>query len=179
MGPMLPSGELIDLRSRTIFDLGVGFLVSFRNFNTGIALSHLGKPDLTGQNKDSGRLKRRLLMHFDASFFEGESQLGVTPLAFMSLQDQFIYGAVGVELSYKIMSINILGHLSSGSGINSIQPGFSFETERLIISYNHLFSPGTGVYNIPVTQSNLISVRVRLINVNKSEYHKAIKTPKL
>lgn len=179
LGPVLPSGDLIDLRSRTIFDLGVGFLFSFRNFNAGIALSHLGKPDLIGQNKESGRLKRRMLLHFDASFFEGDSQLEVTPIAFLSLQDQFIYGAIGAELTYNIMSVNILGHLSSGAGIFSIQPGFSFETERLIISYNHLFSPGKGVYNIPVSQSNLISVQVRLNNVNKSEYHKAIKTPKL
>lgn len=179
LGPVLISEETIDIPNRLLFDMTVGFLLSFRNYNAGISLAHIARPDLSGQAIDDSRLKRRLLIHADASFNSGENRLEFTPLIYNNIQGYYLYGAAGLHLSYNSIGMVVLAHYSNSSGIYSLQPGLEFETGRVTFSYNYLFSPFDKREGIPVSQSNLISVNIRLGNVEKSGVLKAIKYPRL
>ncbi len=179
LGPVLPTQELIDLRSRIQFDVGVGFLLSYRNINAGISFRHLGKPDLTGMGDEDGRLKRRIALNADAEFKTGADDLNISPLLFANLQGQFVYGAAGAGVSYKSFSISLLSHLDSRDGLYALQSGLAFETGRIMLSYNYFFSVFNGRSVIPVTQSNMLTLSLSLNNVDNSGVMKAIKYPKL
>ncbi len=179
LGAILPTAELIDFKSRLLFDVGVGFLLSYRNFNSGISFSHLAKPDLSGRGEEDGRLKRKITIHGDAEFETGLKDLKISPLVFANLQGHFLYGAAGVCVSYKPMTISILTHIDLREGIYAIQPGLAFETGRMIISYNYFFDAFNRRTGIPVTQSNLLTLSLSLNNVDNSGVLKAINYPKL
>lgn len=179
LGPVLPSSEVIEIRNRLLFDMAVGFLFNYRNYNAGISLSHIARPNLTGQAGDDSRIKRRFMVHADASFNSGEDRLEVSPIIYNNVQGHFIYGATGFRLKYNSLGMLILVHYANGSGIYSLQPGFEIETGRVALAYNYLFSPFAGRESIPVYQSNIITVNIRLGNVEKSGVVKAIKLPRL
>ncbi len=179
LGPVLPTGEIIDLKSGILFDVGVGFLMNYRNFNSGISFNHLAKPDLVGRGEEDGRLKRRITIHADAEFETGYKDLKILPLLFVNFQGQFLYGAAGACLNYNPLTISMLTHIDSRDGLYAIQPGLAFETGRIIISYNYFFDAFKRDTQIPVTHSNLITLSLSLNNVDNSGVMKAINYPKL
>lgn len=179
LGPVLGTEELLDFKSRVLFDVGVGFLMSYRNYNAGISFNHLAKPDLVGHNKEDDRLKRRITIHGDAEFKTGLKDLSVSPLFFTNLQGQFLYGAAGACLNFKPLTISMMVHADLYEGVNALQPGFSFETGRIRIAYNYFFKAFGNESGIPITHSNLVSLSISLNNVDNSGVMKAIKYPKL
>lgn len=179
LGPILGTEEIIDFSSRILFDVSVGFLLSYKNFNSGVAFSHLGKPDLSGRNIEDGRLQRRITFHGDAIFETGINDLKVQSLFFANLQGQFLSGAFGGGLSFKPLTINIILHVDANDGIYAMQPGFAFETGRFTIGYNYFFNAFKTDTAIPRSHSNLLSLSISLNNVDKSGVMKAINFPKL
>jgi type IX secretion system PorP/SprF family membrane protein len=179
LGPVLETGEIIDFRPRILFDVSVGFLISYKNFNSGVAISHLGKPDLSGRNVEDGRLKRRLTFHADAIFETGLQGLKVQPLFFTNLQGQFLSGAAGGGVIFNPLTISVLFHIDSNDGIYAMQPGFAFETGRFTIGYNYFFNAFKVDTAIPRSHSNLLSISISLNNVDNSGVMKAINLPKL
>ena len=179
LGPVLPSSETLQLQPRLLFDVSVGFLVTYKNLNGGLSLTHLGRPDLTGLGRDDGRLPRRLTIHFNGEFDIKENELTAAPLAGFNYQDGTGWGMAGVEMSYKVLSVNMLMHAGGGSGLYSLQPGLSVDAGRIKFSYQYYFSPGAGNSAMPLTQSNLVTVSAGLNNVDKRGVLKAIKYPKL
>lgn len=179
LGPVLTTEDIIDLKSRLMFDIGVGFLFSYRSYNAGLSFNHISKPDLTGRNEEDGRLKRKMTIHADASFNTGLKDLKMTPLLFVNLQGGIVNGAAGTCVSYKPLTVSLLLHADFRQGINALQPGFTLKTGRFSFAYSYFFDAFANEAGIPSSHSNLISVSVSLNNVDNSSVMKAINYPNL
>ncbi len=178
-GNILPTAEISDPGSRMVVDLGVGFIASYKNYNAGISMSHIGRPDLIGRGKADDRLNTRFTLHADAGFFGGTDRPGISPMVILNYQGSILYGAIGTQVSYNSLAMLALAHVDRFSGLYSMQTGLSLQIGAVGISYSYLFSPSHNAINIPLTQSNLLSLSISLNNVDKSGVMKAIKYPKL
>ncbi len=167
------------MSSRTVVDIGVGFLFSYKKYNAGFSFSHVGKPDLVGNGKEFDRLKRRFSLHVDARFGSSDNSMAVSPLVFLNSQGNFIYGAFGSEFSYNALGILLLAHFDKESGFYSCQSGLSVQKGQICISFSYMFSPAFNLKQIPLTQSNVVSLSISFNNVDKTGLMKAINYPKL
>ncbi|MDX2413976.1 MAG: hypothetical protein QNK33_02180, partial [Bacteroidales bacterium] len=104
---------------------------------------------------------------------------GISPLVILNYQGSFLYGDIVTQISYNNLAMLALAHVDRSSGLYSMQTGLSLQIGAVGISYSYLFSPSHKAINIPLTQSNLLSLSISLSNVDKSGVMKAIKYPKL
>lgn len=178
-GPVLPSGENINSLSRTVFDAGIGFLFSYRNYHTGISVSHIFRPDLVGNALEESRAGRRITVHGGAEVYPGPEGLSLGPAFLFSMQGNSIISAIGTAVSYNNLSINLLPFFEPGGGLNFIQSGFNIKAGRMELGYNYNFNPLPDNSLQPFTRSNQVYIAIVLNNVEKRDLIKAIIFPKL
>ena len=86
-GNLFPSGETISDLNHTLFDIGVGFLLTVKNINGSIALNHFAEPNLSKTKIEGFRLKRKYSFQLSGTFTPGtEEKLIIQPLASVEFQ---------------------------------------------------------------------------------------------
>lgn len=179
LGPVLPSGQITEFRSRTIFDTGIGFLLIYRNYTGGISLNHIAAPDLTGSGIADSRLPRRISMHVSASYSFKDSEMCLEPLFAASYQGGVFVAEAGIIYGCNILNINVVAHTDSRQGLSAIQSGIFVEKGLLGIGYNHYFNPGVAGTFVTSSLSSQVTLWVGLYNVEKRGVIRTIKYPKL
>jgi type IX secretion system PorP/SprF family membrane protein len=179
LGPVLPSGETIDGRSRTLFDASVGFLVRWYDFTGGISISHIATPDLTGDARSFSRLPRRYSVNGSYNFSFQKNRYGLEPVFAASYQGSAGYVVGGMVGRYDAFSLNIATHFSLPEGLSAFQGGVAIGSGAVEIGYNHLFTAGKQGVATPVTLTSVIVLRLTLAGAQKSAGTRAINYPKL
>jgi len=179
MGAVLPSGEVITSVSRTVFDAGLGFLLSYHDYHAGMSVNHIFKPDITGSGLQESRLGRRLSIHAGAAFYPGNSGVSLTPGLMINVQNSNIISALGVSVGYNDLTINILPFFDPRSGLSFVQSGLHFTKGRIELGYNYNFIPLRTDRLQPFTLSNQVYIAVGLNNIEKRDVIKAINYPKM
>lgn len=178
LGPVLQSGEVIEDMSRTMFDTGIGFLIIYKAYNAGFSVNHIATPDLTGRDTESSSLARRFSTHATASF-ELKNGIKLDPLMAVNWQSDVVNGSAGIVAAYKVLSINLLTHFDSRSGINALQAGLFVEKGSITLGYNHYFNPFRNQNTTPFSLSAQVTVKVRLYSVEKRDMAGTINNPNL
>jgi len=179
LGAVLPSGEFITSVSRTVFDAGLGFLFSYRDYHAGISMNHVFRPDLSGSGLQESALGRRLSMHGGAIFNTGTPDLSLAPGFIINFQSGNIISAFGAGIGYKSLSFNILPFFDPRSGLSFVQTGIYFEQGKIELGYNFNFIPFRNDRLQPFTLSNQVYISIGIYNIEKRDVIKAINYPKM
>jgi type IX secretion system PorP/SprF family membrane protein len=179
LGAVLPSGEIINPVSRTVFDAGLGFMISYLDYHAGISVNHLFRPDLSGSGLQESGLDRRLSIHGGAVFYPGDSGFGFTPGLIINVQSGTIMSAIGTGINYKDLSVNILPFFELRGGLSFVQTGMILKKGKIELGYNYNFIPLRNDRLQPFTLSNQVYISVSLYNIEKRDVIKAINYPKM
>lgn len=179
LGPVLPSGESVSDRSRTLFDASVGFLITWYDFTGGLSVSHIATPDLTGDGKSYSRLPRRYSLHGSYKFLFERGKYELEPLFAISYQGSRGGLLTGIVAGYESFSVNLASHFSLPEGLSALQAGMSVTAGVVEIGYSHLFAAGNQHVMSPLTLSSVITLRITLTGAAKSVAMRAINYPKL
>jgi type IX secretion system PorP/SprF family membrane protein len=176
-GSVLPSGELLASEGRTVFDLGAGFVFYSGKFSGGLAVNHLAQPDLSLNDLEEGKLRRRLFMHMSGDFETGGSnKLSVLPLLIAEVQKGYFSGAAGAALSFNHLSFNSMLIADNGRNLD-LQTGFSVTAGFVSLFYNYRFNILSGAGLLPFSLQHHTGMALRLNNVDKRKIIKTIKFP--
>jgi len=178
-GVSIPSSELLASSGRTVFDIGAGFLFTSGKFSAGFSINHLAEPDLSATGYSNEKLKRKLLVHLSGDFIFSKTQnLRILPLAYFSLQNQFLIGGTGAAIESKYLTINAIILGDNGKSMN-FQTGFSINVDRISIYYNYRFNITSANKLLPFSLLHQTGLAFSLNNVEKRNLIKTINFPKL
>jgi type IX secretion system PorP/SprF family membrane protein len=178
-GSVLPSGETIAFRGRTVLDVGAGFLLIAGKFLGGISLSHLTKPDLSGSGNSAERLQRKLTINISTTFYSGKKkQIELIPVLFGEKQGYRMTAGAGASIGSKIIAFNSMMLINNAKDID-LQSGFSFKKGIMLIYYNYCFNIKSENSLLPASLLHQAGVAVILNNVDKRKIIKTINLPKL
>ncbi|MBS0012156.1 MAG: PorP/SprF family type IX secretion system membrane protein [Bacteroidales bacterium] len=179
LGPVLPGTEIIASQSRMVFDAGIGFLITYRDYHGGISVNHLFRPDISGRGPEEARLNRRYSLHAGSVFYPWANDWSLSPGIILNFQNNNATAATGLSLGYKDLSVNILPFFNPRTGLSFVQTGLHVETGRFELGYNYNFIPLGNDALQPFTLSNQVYIAISLNNVEKRDLIKAIKYPKM
>ena len=178
-GISLPSAEILSNSSRTLFDIGTGFLFIYGRLYGGFSINHLAEPDLTGTESSNDRLKRKLLLHMAGDFdLSKRYNLRIRPVMLAELQKKYVSGGAGVVVESNYLSINTI-FLANNNENMDIQTGFSVNSGRLKVFYNYRFSVFSGNKLMPLSLLHQTGINFGLNNVEKRYTVKTIKFPEM
>jgi type IX secretion system PorP/SprF family membrane protein len=178
-GVVYPSGEIINIRGRTVLDIGAGFLFIRGKFLGGFSLTHLAQPDLSGTGNSADRLKRKISMNFSTTFDIGKKmQMAVRPYVFSDIQGKMLTTGAGGSIETEIISFNSLFIVNNRGNID-LQTGFSFKKGIMLLFYSYCFNIASENHLLPVSLFHQAGVAVSLNNVDKRKIIKTINFPNL
>jgi len=177
-GAVFPTGETLIPSSRTVFDVGAGFLFMYRKFFAGLALNHLSQPDLSDGIRTE-RLKRKLLLTaaWDVSLNESRS-FGLRPAGFLEIQDDRFSIAAGSSLESKSLGTNVIIIADNLKNLN-LQAGFSLKAGRIGIFYSYSFNISSGNILMPFSLLHQTGLTFSLNTVDKRNVPKTISLPEM
>lgn len=178
-GGTIASTETISDLNHTVFDIGVGFLVTFKNLTGGISLSHFAEPDLSGTGNNDFRLRRNYSFQLSGTFNDGISKaVIVRPIVSADIQGDHASVALGSSFRYNMLSVNAV--LFSDNGKNTdLQTGFSLSAGKAIVYYNYKFNLVSGREQFPFSLLHQTGVIISLNIVDKRKIIKTIYFPEL
>lgn len=177
-GVVFPSGETLTPMSRTVFDVGAGFLLMYRKFFAGFALNHLAQPDLAAGSSTS-LLKRKLHLNAALNIALNESgNLSITPAGYLELQGDNISGGAGASFGGDILSASMIVMGDNMENMN-IQTGFSFRYGRTALFYNYRLNVLSGNSLMPLSLMHQTGLAIRLYSVDKRIARGTIRFPDL
>jgi len=178
-GVVFPTSEQLNIRGRTVFDIGTGFLLIAGRYTAGLALNHLTRPDITGSGEDKGRLYRKATVNISGKFeMSKKMNLSARPLLYGEIQgDRFIAGA-GSSFETSIFSLNAILLTNSAKDIN-LQTGFFLKRGVLLVFYNYCFNITSRNNLLPLSLLHQAGVAFSLNNVDKRKIIKTINFPNL
>jgi len=179
LGAVLPSGETISDRGRTVLDLATGFLFITGKYFGGFSVNHLAEPDPSGSDFTGGKLERTLLIHGAADFIIGrERNLSIIPLASAEISKSIFSAGAGVSLESKYLSFSAIFLADNTENID-LQAGFSVSTGNLMVFYNYRFNIISGENLLPFSLLHHTGIALSLNSVDKRKTVKTINFPKL
>ena len=178
-GALLPAGEIITSRGKTIFDLGTGFMFISGRFLGGISVTHLTEPDLSITRIAGNRLNRTLLIHVASGFDIGRGKnLKIRPAGKFEMQKGFISVGAGAAFESNYLSINSLLFIDNEKSLD-IQTGFAINTGIIVVYYNYRFNIVSGNNLLPFSLLHQTGIAFSLNYVDKRKTIKTINFPKL
>ncbi len=178
-GVSAPSSEYLANSGQTLFDVGAGFTFITGKLSGGFSINHLAEPDLSEQGYSADRLKRKYFVHLAGDLILNKAQgFNIRPLAYTSLQGDYITGGIGTVFESNHLSVSGLILGSSNKNIN-IQTGFSINAGRVRIYYNYCFNIVSENTFIPVSLIHHTGLAFSLNYVDKRNPVKTINYPKL
>lgn len=176
-GVVLPTGEALAPVSKTVIDVGTGFLLIYRNFFAGLALNHLSQPDLaTGEFTTP--LKRKILLNAALNIPLNENGLNLTPAGYFELQGDHVSGAAGTSLGGNSLSANMLIMADNMKNLD-VQTGFSLRFGRTALFYNYRLNVLSGNSLMPLSLLHQTGLAFGLYSVDKRNVPGTIRLPDL
>lgn len=178
-GAVLPSGESLASRGKTVLDLGTGFLIMAGKIYGGISVIHLAEPDLSETDIADEKLKRKLLIHIASDIGLGKGdKLRILPAGKLESGNGFTSAGAGASLESRYMSVNAILLYDNLRNFD-LQAGFSVNAGNLLVFYNYRFNIASGNSMLPFSLLHHTGVAFRLNNVDKRKTVKTINFPKL
>jgi len=179
MGAVVPSGETLSGRGRTVLDLASGFLFISGKYYAGISVNHLAEPDPSGSDYISGRLKRTLLVHAGSDFMiNREKNMRIIPMLSVVTGEGIFNVAAGVSVESKYLSVNAILLADNNENVD-LQTGFSVNTGNMMIFYSYRFNVISGENLLPFSLLHHTGIAFSLNTVDKRKAVKTINFPKL
>lgn len=174
----LVSGETLIPSSRTVFDVGAGLFMIYRNFFAGLSLSHLSQPDLS-RGTQFERLKRRINLNAGYSVMINEARnINLKPSGFLEMQGDGVSAGAGSSIESKVVSMNII--IMTGKDKNmDIQTGFSVKTGNLGLFYTYRFNLVSTNNLMPLSLLHHTGLTFSLNTVDKRNEGGTISLPEL
>ncbi len=164
---------------RTVFDVGAGFLITYKNFSGGFSINHLARPDLAGNGSAADRLRRKVLLHVSENInLKRSGELRLFPLAVLSVQGSSFAGGTGASLETRHLAINTIIFGDNAHNMN-FQAGFSIKAGSISIFYNYRFNIIAGNDLIPLSLLHQTGLSFSFNKVEKRNTIKTINFPKL
>gem|GEM_PF-202357 len=178
-GITLPSSELLENRSRTLFDVGTGFVFISGKYFGGLSVLHLTQPDLGGANSVKDNLKRKYMVHLAAEYEVNRiNNINLQPVVSAVLQGSFFSAAAGASVGIRNLAVSSV-FLINNYGNMDIQAGFSAKKNNLSIFYNYRFNIISGTSFLPFSLMHQAGLALGLNNVEKRIKVKTINFPLL
>ena len=176
-GVSLPGNEVIDQPSDIFFDMGTGFLISYRNTSLSLSAGHLFQPDFSGGRADGAELPRTYRMQVFSRFKTGRDELFLVPYIHASAGGDVSLLAVGGAVEYGRMGLGFLA-ISEQSGFN-IQTSLKAGHDNLDFLYSFRFSVVSENTGLPIALVHQLGIRLSLNIVDKRNAVKTINFPDL
>jgi len=179
LGAVVPSGETLPGRGRTVPDLATGFLFISGKYFAGFSVNHLAEPDPSGSDYIDGRLKRTLLVHAGSDFnISKEKNLRIVPVASVVIAQRIFNAAAGASIESKYLSVNVICLTDNSENVD-LQAGFSVNAGNLMIFYSYRFNVISGENLLPFSLLHHTGIALSLNAVDKRKAVKTINFPKL
>ncbi|MEX0986923.1 MAG: PorP/SprF family type IX secretion system membrane protein [Bacteroidales bacterium] len=176
--------ENISLYNVIYPDFGAGVSAFYGNFYGGIAMHHLFSPVVTDSNDPTGKIPRKLTVHFGALIPIIEKQLGkevmqLSPNMVIIQQLNIQQLNYGMDLIYRDFVVGLWTRhdwlLNYGNII--FTAGYGSDNLRFRYSYDvRLSNPAVQLQNLGAHEFSLLIIYENLRRRNK---HRAIKCPKI
>jgi len=85
------TADIIDFSGHTIFDVGAGVLLSAGRYLADISIGHIARPDLSGMEREEGRVDRKLTMHLSGNFVSSSAIFIILWLHWRNQPSRFPY----------------------------------------------------------------------------------------
>jgi len=175
----IPPTEMLSNKSRTVFDIGTGFLLIYRRFFGGFGITHLTQPDLGGNGSPADRMHRKYFLSVAADYeLDKKNQLKIRPVAAMEIQGSYLSACAGAVVESNYLSVNSLLYFNNYSNID-LQAGFSLKKDRVSVFYNYKFSLKPGDTMLPFSLLHQTGLAFSLNNVEKRIRIRTINMPDL
>jgi type IX secretion system PorP/SprF family membrane protein len=173
------SGESLDQRGKTLFDIGTGFLFITGRVFGGIAINHLAEPDLSTSDLVRNKLYRKLLIHGSGKIdLNAGKKLFLHPVGTVEISRGMTTAGAGVVFESNYLSLNTVLLADNEKNID-LQAGFSIKTGFMTVFYNYRFNIATGQNLLPVSLMHYTGIAISLNNVDKRKTVKTINFPEL
>ena len=178
-GGIITSAETISDLNHAVFDIGVGFLITYKNMTGGIALNHFAEPDLSGTGNNDFRIRRKYSFQLSGTFNDGVSKsVIVRPIISAEVQGNHASLAAGSSFRYNIISVNAVLFGDKERNID-LQTGFSLSAGKAIVYYNYKFNLVSSSEQFPFSLLHQTGVIISLNIVDKRKIIKTINFPEL
>jgi type IX secretion system PorP/SprF family membrane protein len=177
-GVIYQSSEEMNIKGKTVFDVGAGFLLMAGKYTAGIAVNHLATPDLSDNGSTGEKIERELAIHMSGLFRIGnDHKIGLRPVIYGDFQgSKIIYGAGGV-METGFLALNAM-MLSNKAGDVNIQTGIFLRSGVISFFYNYTFNISSYNNLLPASLVHQAGIVVSLNNVDKRKIIKTINFPK-
>jgi len=177
-GIVNPTSQQLDLKPRTVFDAGAGFLVLAGRFITGFSVRHLTAPDLSEGTVTDEKLSREAVLHASALFQAGKNgSIDLRPMLYGDFRHSgYIIGGgcsagTGIFSVSGILLVNRAGDIDLSAGLSLSKGAVSF-------FYNYCFNLSSGNNLLPTSLYHNAGMVISLNNVEKRKTFKTIIFPK-
>ena len=178
-GNILPPGEQISYRNHTVFDVGAGFLFTYKKISGGFSLNHFAEPDISGTGISSQKLKRSYTVQLSGEFNEMASgDLSLFPLLSFHFAGDRYWISSGASVRYKIISVNALITGDNGNNLN-MQTGLTAFAGKVAFYYSYKFNIISQGGQFPFSLMHVAGVTISLNSVDKRKLIKTINFPEL
>jgi len=177
-GVIYQSSEQMNIKGKTVFDVGAGFLLMAGKYTAAFAVNHLATPDLSAGGVTEEKIGREVAIHLSGLFKTGnDDRIGIRPLIYGDFQgSKLVYGAGGV-IETGFLAFNAM-MLSNRAGDINIQTGIFFRSGIVSIFYNYTFNVSSRNNLLPASLVHQAGIAVSLNNVDKRKIIKTINFPK-
>jgi type IX secretion system PorP/SprF family membrane protein len=177
-GVVYQSSEQMNIKGKTVFDVGAGFLMIAGRFTGGLSVNHLTAPDLSADGVTEQRLNREVTLHLSGLFnISKDKKIYVRPLGYGYFQRNTFLAGAGSTLETNLISLNAMV-LTNKSGDIDIQVGLFLHRGAFSFFYNYFFNVSSGNNLLPASLVHNTGIIVSLNNVDKRKIIKTINFPK-
>lgn len=178
-GGVLPSGEILDLKGKSVLDLSTGFLFMSEHYFGGIAVNHLTEPDTDDSGYSESRINRRLLLHIAGDFdINADKTLKIRPLLKFELEKRYMSLGAGAVFESRRLSMSSVLLFNDQRNLD-LQAGFSVMSGIVTIFYNYRINVLSGNNVLPLSLLHHTGIALSLNNVEKRKTVRTINFPKL
>lgn len=178
-GYSLPSGETIDIRGRTVLDVGTGFMLFAGRYFGGLSINHLTRPGIAASGSDAEKLHRKYTIHIAGSFNLDSKQVSsITPVISGELQGERITAGTGAVVKAGIISLSAVLVFNNNPDMN-LRTGFAIQKGSAGIFYNYSFNIVSPDSLVPMSLMHQAGLSVSLNDVDKRKAIKTINFPYL
>jgi len=176
-GVSLPGNEVINQPSYLFFDMGTGFLITYKNTSLSLNAGHLFQPDLSNEAVNGAELPRTYNLQVFTRIKTRKEELFFVPCVEISAGGGESVAAAGGTIEYGRFGMGLLG-IAEQSGKN-IQTSIKAGHGNIGFLYSFRFSVMSDNIGMPIALVHQLSVHLSLNIVNKRNTIKTINFPDL
>ena len=174
-----PSGEILSIRGRTVFDISTGVVIIAGRFFAGFSINHLAQPGLTSDGSDIERLLRKYSINAAGRFnLDRNQDLVLIPVILAEAQGDRISAGAGAAFEAGLLSLSSVFSTNNNQSMN-IRTGFSVKKGVIKLIYNYTFNILSENSRQPFSLMHQAGLAVSLNNVDKRKIFKTINFPNL